>query len=100
MTDTSKFHAYTDKTDTIIGTSLEEALAGYLPQYGDPEHVFNYADWKELDDGTDKTIVMDAEAPRSKRTRVTKTLREWIEWHIANDHDPDNFQRLLCSTEY
>jgi hypothetical protein len=90
MTDSSQFHAYTDGTDTIIGTSCDEAVRAYTEE--NPDASDQGTQWEELGDGQLKTI------RDGIGSRETKTNREWIDWHISRN--PDNFSRLLCSTEY
>lgn len=91
----ANYHAYTDGTDTIIGTSLDEAIAAYADEIETPLDDFSLWRWKELDDSKEKTITMRDEpgAPKFQRT-----IREWIDLQIAENHD--HFSRLLCSTEY
>jgi hypothetical protein len=93
MTNQSQFHAYTDGTDTIIGTSLDEAIAAYSTQNPDASGTHRF--WEELSDSRLKTITMVDETGMPK---ATKSIREWIDAQIAES--PDNFSRLLCSTEY
>jgi hypothetical protein len=82
MTDSTKYHAYTDGTDTIIGTSLHEAIEAYSKENPDADSWGDTAGmWETIDDEAED-----------------KTARGWIDLHISES--PDNFSRLLCSTEY
>lgn len=92
MLDTSQFHAYTDGTDTIIGTSLEEAVCAYLLENTDASGT---GPWAQLDDSASKTIRCEDCEPE----KMTKTIREWIDWHLSSSNQSE-FRRLLCSTEY
>lgn len=92
MVDTSQFHAYTDGTDTIIGTSCDEAVYAYSLENPDASGT---GPWVQLDDSASKTIRCEDCEPE----KMTKTIREWIDWHLATDKQ-GAFHRLLCSTEY
>lgn len=95
LTDPSNYHAYTDGTDTIIGTSLEEAIEAYADEIDEPASDLLQDHWRQLPDSDHKTITMQDEAGQPKERR---TVREWIDLQITEN--PDHFSRLLCSTEY
>lgn len=89
------YHAYTDGTDTIIGTSLQEAIEAYSRENPDAEAWGDTAGmWEQLGDEQRKTMRTED----GDGERITKPIREWIDLHIAES--PTNFSRLLCSTEY
>lgn len=95
MTDSSKFHAYTDGTDWIIGTSLEEAIAAYAEEIDASVDDFVASSFKLLDSDKDLTI---CERDEPGQPKETKKVSEWIAERISNHGE--HLSRLLCSTEY
>lgn len=95
MTYPSNYHCYTDGTDWLIGTSLEEAIDAYAPNVGLTREDFNLSDYRQLADDSNLTITEQDEPGKPK---TTMTIAEWIAERIANHGE--NFDRLLSSTEY
>jgi hypothetical protein len=90
-----QFHAYTNGIDTIIGTSLGEAIAAYASEIDlDPFELLS-DEWDELRDGSNLTI---SEPDEPGNPKETKKVSVWIAEQIANHGD--NFSRLLGSSEY
>jgi hypothetical protein len=93
MTETTRLHAYADECDTVIASSLEDALV-VLKEYGvtepDPEY------WEQVDDAEEIAIHCDATgAPTEPHSDadagvVTKTAAEWCA----------RGRGFLCTTEY
>jgi hypothetical protein len=97
MTESTQYHAYTDGTDTIIGTTAEEALAVYRLENKDC--CTDSMDFYQMRDDDRLQIVN----PHGNGGKQSKTVREWIDEQITSQHcrKPDgSFTRLLCSTEY
>lgn len=95
MPSPSEFHCYTDGTDWLIGTSLEEAIDAYAANSGLTRKDFHLSSYRQLADDSELTIT---EQDEPGKPETTMTLSEWIAERIANHGE--NFDRLLCSTEY
>jgi hypothetical protein len=87
----SKFNVYTNKTDTIFGESVTEAMAAYCKEIG--ENVDDYprgpVDFTLVPDNAPITVNDDGK-------KVTKTAAEWVT-HNMSEPRPS---RLICSTEF
>jgi hypothetical protein len=87
----SKLNVYTNKTDTIFGESITEALTAYCEEIG--ENVDDYPrgpiDFVIVPDDTPITVNDDG-------AKVTKTAAEWVARNMSEPRP----SRLICSTEY
>ena len=101
MIDFNNLHVYTDRTDWLIGTSAEDAIEYHCKESGCDfaEYLQNSGGrFVQLDDGEQLTI-RDFDG---NGNCATKTIREWIQWHVASPTSGTNgnWSRLLSSTEY
>lgn len=104
------YHAYTDGVDTIVGTSIEEALEGFKPEMLGLNKT-GQETWTELPSTEQLTIADDAAAPIDEDDPdgevgdpiiTTKSVGEWIEHHLKNNLDESGTglsRRHLCAVD-
>jgi hypothetical protein len=78
-----EYHAYTDGTDWIVGTSFEEAVEVYRQENPDFDANNEQPPWPQVDDDHVMTINEDSNPPLKK----TATIREHIADHFATFSD-------------
>jgi hypothetical protein len=90
----AKYHVYSNKTDWIIGTSLNEAIAVYCLEIGlAPSECYSPAGFVEVP-GDSELSVREEDSYRPER----RTIREWIRVRLTGNNG--GASRLVASTEF
>ena len=97
LTDIDKLHVYTDGTDTIFGSSAQEAVDAYRIEVGltEPGDYEDPGKFSLVPDDKEITVRSDDEDEGWPDGKKTLTAREWIAYTINSGKS-----RMICSTEY